>query len=83
MKAADTEEAYRKLLTIAIVAWNIALLPEGRQTEMIDKALAEGLQSASNDVEMGLRELVFVLIARKQAYFSEDTRTIVDFKSRG
>ena len=75
----DTEEAYRKLLTLAITAWNISLLPEEEQQGMIDNVL-ETMPATSEEVKADLREIVNMLIARKKTYFSEHTRMIVEFE---
>lgn len=79
LESAHTEEAYRKLLAIAIVAWNTALLPEEDQQDIVDEAL-ETMPATSEQVKTDLREIVNMLIARKKAYFSEYKRMIVDFE---
>ena len=76
---ADTEEAYRKLLTLGVIAWSAALRPEQERQEMVDKILADA-QAATEEVEMELKEIVNMLIARKEAYFSEYRRDIIDFE---
>jgi hypothetical protein len=77
---ADTEEAHRKLLTLAVMAWNAALLPEKEQHAMVDRVLDEGLPTATPELKIGLKEIVHRLMARKKAYFSENKRTIIDFE---
>jgi hypothetical protein len=79
LESADTEDAYRKLLTLAIAAWNISLFPEEKQQGMIDKIL-ETMPATSEEVKADLREIVNMLIARKRAYFSEHKRMIVGFE---
>ena len=75
----DTEEAYRKLLTLAIAAWNISLFPEEEQQGMIDKVL-ETMPATSEEVKAGLREIINMLMASKKAYFSKYRRMIVGFE---
>ena len=80
MDMADTEEAYRKLLTLAVMAWNASFLPEKEQEEMIDRVLAAGIPAGNDELRAGLKGIVNMLIARKKAYFSEYTRNIIDFE---
>lgn len=76
---ADTDVAHRKLVMLAIAAWNTSLLPEKEQHDMVEKALRT-MPATSEELETDLRETVKVLIARKKARFSEYTRTILDFE---
>ena len=80
LEFADTEEAYRKLLTLAVMAWNASLLPEEEQQDMVDRIFKEGLPTSTDELKAGLKEIVSMLIARKKAYFSEYTRAIIDFE---
>jgi len=77
---ADTEEAYRKLLTLAILAWNASFLPEKEQQEMVERVLVGGIPGATKELKAGLREIVSKLIARKKAYFVEYRRIIIDYE---
>jgi hypothetical protein len=77
-KYADSEEALRKLLTLAVMAWDASLLPEEDQQAMIDRVLAAG--GVSEEVRPSLKEVVNTLLARKKAYFAEYTRIIIDFE---
>ena len=40
---ADTDDAFRKLLNLGMLAWNAALMPEDQRRAMIDEMLAAGL----------------------------------------
>lgn len=79
LEFADTEEAYQKLLTLAVVAWNTSLFPEEEQQDMIDKTL-EAMPETPEEVKTGLKEIVNMLMARKKIYFSEYKRMIIDFE---
>ena len=80
MDAPDGAEGYRKLLTLATMAWNTSLLPEEEQTKVVEEMIVGGIPDADDEQRAGLRDLLYMMIARKQAYFSEYTRVIVDFE---
>lgn len=75
---ANTEEALRRLLTLAVLAWDAALLPEEERPRMI----GEVFQALPLDEELrtGLRGIVDELIERKERCFSQYKRPIVDFE---
>lgn len=77
--ASLTEEDYRKLLMLAIVAWNAALLPEEDQQDTIDKAV-KAIPATSWAMRAFMRAFMSELIERKKTYFSEYTRMIIDFE---
>ncbi len=76
---AGADAAHRKLLMLAIAAWNTSLLPEEEQQDMVDKVLRT-MPATCEESKTELRETVKVLIARKKTHFSEYTRTILDFE---
>jgi hypothetical protein len=80
LEFADTEEAQRKLLTLAVMAWNASFLPEKEQQDMIDRVLDAGIPTANEELKTGLKDIVNMLIARKKVYYSEYTRKIIDFE---
>lgn len=77
---ADTEESYRRLLTLATVAWNASFYPEDKRQDMVDRMLNEGLPTATEELKAGLRNIVTVLIKRKEDYFPNYTQKIVEFE---
>lgn len=77
---ADTEEAYRKLLTLAIIAWNAFSLSEKYQQDMIQSVLDKGMSAGTEELKAGLKEIINALLVRKKMYFSEYTRRIIDFE---
>lgn len=79
MGAATTKEAYQKLITLGITAWNAALLPEAERSRMLDEVLMKGLGDVPASLKKELREFVGELIARKDAHFADNRRAIVDF----
>ncbi|MFQ5340717.1 MAG: hypothetical protein ACE5F6_04130 [Anaerolineae bacterium] len=75
----DTEEEYRELLSVAIVAWNASLLPEEDRQDMID-SIIEGMPALTEELEEDFREIVKELMERKRRHFSEYRRMIIDFE---
>lgn len=75
---AETKEAYRKLLTTAVVAWNVMLFPEQDRSSILDKLLV----TLPEDVRKVGRESIEELMVRKERFFSQYRRMIVDFEVR-
>ncbi len=78
LDAAETDDALQKLFTLAVAAWNAALLPEPKQQAMVDDLI--GSQSGlSRRDKKDLRSMIDALIARKKAHFADYRRAIVQF----
>jgi hypothetical protein len=77
---ADTEDATRKLLMLAVVAWNASFLTEEEQREMVDDITSEVMSEATRADKEDFGELVSTLVERKRTHFSEYTRRIVSFE---
>ena len=77
---AETEEELRKLLTLAVMAWNASFLPEDKQQDMIESVLDAGIPEGEDELKAGLKQIMNTMIARKKAHFSEYTRDIIDFE---
>ncbi len=75
----DTEEEYRKLLTMAVCAWNMSLLPLKDQQGMIAKILQEGRSESDPEATAGMLAILGTMMARKRTSFSENKRFILDF----
>ena len=75
-ETANTEEAFRKLLVIAVVAWNTALFPAEERKAYVDKVLEALPEEARADGQAIISELV----ERKERYFSEYKRMIIDYE---
>lgn len=75
---AATEEALRKLLTTALIAWTAALQPEDEREASIAR-MAEGLP-ADKTLRAEFREIVHEMIERKLKYFAKYDRPIVDYE---
>ncbi len=77
---ADTEDATRKLLMLAVVAWNASFLTEEEQRKMVDDITSKVMSAATREDKEDFSELVSTLVERKRAYFSEYTRRIISFE---
>jgi hypothetical protein len=77
---ANTENAYRLLLTLGMMAWNASLLPDDEQEDMINQVLASGLPTVTDQEATDIRTLARELIARRKALFAEHKRWIVSFE---
>lgn len=77
---ADTQDAFRKLLTLALLAWNAALLPEDRRRAMIEDTIGAGFSRATEEERAQVRLLVEALVRRKEGYFAENQRAIISFE---
>ncbi len=73
---ADTEDAYRKLLVIAILAWNAAILPKEKRQEIVNKLLEEMRIPEAKE----FRSIIEILIERKLKHFAENKRLIVNYE---
>lgn len=77
---ADTDDALRKLLSLALVAWNAALLPEDQRRAMIDEMVEAGLSRGTEADRAQAREIIEMLVRRKEEHFAANRRAIVSFE---
>lgn len=71
-----TEEEHRKLLILAVLAWNASLLPEKEQKEMVSNVIDEVMPFDTKE----LKGIIEMMIVRKKLYFSDNHRKIIDFE---
>lgn len=69
-----------KLFNIAVIAWNLAIMPEKERPSMIDELIKVGLNEADPLAQQDTREIIDELIARKLKFFAKHKRFIVDFQ---
>jgi len=74
--AATTEERYRKLVLVAVVAWNASLFPPRARRLMLDSIIDEAMPYGAEDMKLVIQEL----IQRKERYFSDITRAILSYE---
>jgi hypothetical protein len=72
----DTPEAMRKLVTTAIIAWNMAVLPVDARVEKLQSFLAELPAETHED----FTEVIGEMIRRKETYFAGYNRIILDYE---
>jgi hypothetical protein len=70
-----TQEAYRKLLTVALVAWNVMLFPEKDRLSRLDEVVVTLPEYVREDG----RQIIEELMVRKERFFSQHRRMIIDF----
>ena len=75
-KELNTAEEYRKFMGVAVIAWNLAMLPEEDQPSRIN----EIIMSLSAEIRSDTRVFIEDLIERKKKYFSHHSRRILDYE---
>ncbi len=75
-------ERYKKLIVLAVVAWNACILPEAQREELLAQSInimagsGGGEQQRRKDAE----ETFALLMRRKEQYFADDKRFIVSYQ---
>lgn len=73
---AMTIEDYRALITVGMMAWDVALLPENERDAKLEEMIAQLPPSVGADMRM----LVHDMIERKDKLFSQYRRFLLDFE---
>lgn len=76
LEEARTKQDYEKLLMLAIMAWNTALLPEDTREEKLEKILVESVSPIPKEI----KGFIYALIERKERYFHQYKRGILNFE---
>jgi hypothetical protein len=71
-----TNEDLNKLLGIAVIAWNAALLPENERKEIIENAL----KAAPLEIRQDMKAIVDEMIERKETHFAHNKRFIINYQ---
>jgi hypothetical protein len=71
-----TDDELRKLLSVACIAWNAALVSGAEREEM----LRDMAKTLPPDTAQGLRSIIDGMIRRKEVYFARYKRFIIDFQ---
>ncbi|MBI3941715.1 MAG: hypothetical protein HY326_01775 [Chloroflexi bacterium] len=81
MEFATSLTQYKKMVELAIIAWNAALLPQ-KEIEILLKGTLKNLMlPGDEDMEKEFRSVVEDLIRRKQQYFAGNKRLIVSYRA--
>lgn len=70
------DDAYEKLITVGLTAWNIALMPPGRTDDLIDQVINSWPAQLQEDFLDTLQRM----IQRKQRLFADDQQCIIDYQ---
>lgn len=67
------------LLGLAVLAWNIALIPKKNRQETMDSMLPQLTSEMDQTIKAEMQSLIHELIERKDRYFSDCKRFITSF----
>jgi hypothetical protein len=70
------EEQLRKLLSVALIAWNAAVASGKKGEELIQSTL----QAAPPEVRGDLKAIIEELMQRKLAHFADNKRLIISYE---
>lgn len=76
---ATSKEAYEKLIVFAMVAWNASILEGVARQQIIDTIRKEILSSSGEKGSQDLDEMLTMLMQRKERYFADNKRLILDY----
>ncbi len=71
----ETEDELRKLVVVAIVAWNAAIAPDDKGEALVQSTMA----TFPPEAQVDFLSIVVALVERKQRFFASNTRLIVDY----
>jgi hypothetical protein len=68
------------LFSMGIMAWNIAMMPKETRVEMIEEALSSIIPTSDADDIAFTKDLIEQMIDRKDKFFADNQRMIVNFE---
>jgi hypothetical protein len=71
-----TEEEFKKLLTVAVIAWNAALHSGSQRDEFIQ----DMVRAVPPEVRPDMRAIIEEMIQRKVSRFASNKRMIIDYR---
>jgi hypothetical protein len=80
LEFARDHQQRQHLFEIAVMAWNLALLPADERQAMMDQTIAPILASQMALIQHDFQDIVDGMIRRKLDYFAENKRFIVSFE---
>jgi hypothetical protein len=82
LQMADEESEERNIMEMAILAWNLALLPLAERQELLSTFVDDSLSDDGTSAEE-IAGLIEWLVDRKIEYYIESDRFIVDYEFVG
>jgi hypothetical protein len=79
LEFATNHNQREKLFSVAIIAWNAAIMPEQDRQLIIEKTLEQGLKGDAQS-QQDARDIIDEMISRKQQLFADNQRYILDFQ---
>jgi len=73
---AETKDAFEKLVTVGVVAWNVMLFPEDDRQRHLDELLG----IFSEDIRDDGRRIIKEMMERKERFFPQNRRMILGFE---
>jgi len=72
-------DAFCRLLTLGVLAWNAALKPEPQCQNIVDRVIARCMRGESTELQAAYKEIVRDLVLRKRSHFAQYRRPILQF----
>ena len=70
----------KSLFSLAVIAWNAAVMPESQQKTTLDTFLEQQLSNQDAETQQAITQIIDELIARKHQHFSDNKYFILDFQ---
>lgn len=77
---ANTLEAMEKLIALAIVAWNVALLEGAERQKLLDNSMSAILGTTEEEWKDDLLDVLTKMIRRKERFFADNKRFILHYR---
>ena len=79
-KDAPTREAYEKLVAMAVISWNAAIESGAKRKNYVRAMVKAIVDMAGEEWRRDAENIIEMMIRRKERYFAEDKRYIVDYR---
>jgi len=74
-----TYDEYDRLIAVAIIAWNAAVLKEMGKPDLLNETMKAIMPSGDRQTRQDFQAIVQELMERKARYFSDNKRIIVSY----
>jgi hypothetical protein len=75
-----SKKAYEHLIVLAMVAWNATILEGETRQRLMDRVKETILSDGDEDWSQELADLLAQLMQRKERYFADNKRLILDYR---